>query len=421
MARKVERLNDPSVKKAKAPGYYADGNGLYLQVRGPQAKSWVFRYKRDGNARDMGLGGYPAVTLAAAREAAQEARKHLSQNKDPIKERDDARRAKKLAEAGSVTFQQFAEQWIDTNETAWKNTKHKQQWRNTLKDYAYPVFGDMPVGEVTTDLVLKVIEPIWATKTETASRVRGRIERILDSAKARGLRTGENPAVWRGHIKGILPSRNAIARTEHHAALPYADVPAFIARLRGRQGSSTARALEVTILTALRTSEAIGATFDEFDFAAKVWSVPPERVKGRTVGDAAFRVPLCDRVIAIVKELAATKVSKFVFPSRKPDKPLRDIAMLMMLWDMQPGMTVHGFRSSFRDWAAEQTSAAHDVCEYALSHMPKDKVVKAYLRADLLEKRRPLMEDWAKYCEPPAKKKPARAASAADAASVTTA
>jgi integrase len=405
MVRRIERLSDRTVKTKKAKGFYADGDGLFLRVTETRAKGWIFRFKRDGKTHDMGLGGYPSVSLSEARQKAKDARKHRDEGNDPIKQRNAQALQIRLEEAQSVTFREAAEQLIETNEAVWKNAKHRQQWTNTLKTYAYPVLGDVPVNYVTTDLVLKVVEPLWAIKTETASRVRGRIERVLSYAKVRGWRTGENPALWRGHLAEILPQRSKIAPTEHHAALPYKDVPTFMARLRDKD-SVTARALEVTVLTVLRTGEVIGAQFDEFDFAAKVWSVPPERMKGRKKGDAPFRVPLCARVIAIVREMAATKTSEFVFPGRERGEPLSNMAMLMMLRDMDLDITVHGFRSSFRHWAKEQAQTPdHDpggtpgsVREYALSHMPKDKVKRAYLRADLLEKRRPLMEEWAKYC-----------------------
>ena len=263
----------------------------------------------------------------------------------------------------------------------------------------------MPVADVNTDLVLKVIEPIWATTTETASRVRGRIERVLSSAKVRGLRDGENPALWRGHLAEILPNRSKIAPVEHHPALPYEDVSAFIARLRAKKGI-TALALEFTILTAVRTSEAIGAKFNEFDLAAKVWRIPGERMKA----GQPHRVPLCDRAIAIVKALAATGLKDYVFPGLKRGEPLSDMAMLMMLRDMHPDITVHGFRSAFRDWAGEETNTPHDICEAALAHTRKDKAHAAYQRGDLFKKRNRLMWAWAEYCEPPVAARRRRAA-----------
>jgi integrase len=282
-----------------------------------------------------------------------------------------------------------------------------------LTTYAYPILGDVPVADVNTELVLKVLQQsvqhdgksvsLWNARTQTASRVRGRIERVLSSAKVRGLRDGENPAAWRDHLKEILPNPSEIASVEHHPALPYEHVPTFIARLRAKKGIS-ALALEFTILTAVRTSEAIGATFNEFDLAAKVWTIPAERTKT----EKEHRVPLAPRGVAIVKELAATRLNEFVFPGLKRGKPLSSLAMLMMLRDMHPGITVHGFRSSFRDWAGEETNAPHDICEAALAHT-RGKTHAAYQRGDLLKKRDTLMQAWAEYCEPPTAAKRRRA------------
>ncbi len=395
MARKIARLTDRTIKAKTEKGYYADGDGLYLQVSATGAKSWIFRFKSKGKARDMGLGGFPSVSLSEARQKAKEAREHRDKGKDPIEQRAAAAAQERRTDARSTTFKECAEQLIASNEAGWKNAKHRQQWRNTLVTYVYPVFGDVPVADVNTDLVLKVIEPIWATKTETASRVRGRIERVLRAAKARGLRDGENPAVWRDHLKEVLPERSKIAPVEHHPALPYKDVPAFVARLRAKKGV-TALALEFTILTAVRTSEAIGAKFSEFDMAAKVWRIPGERMKA----GEPHRVPLCDRAVAIVKELAATRLNEYVFPGLIKGEPLSNMAMLMMLRDMQPDITVHGFRSSFREWAGEETATPHDICEAALAHTRKDKVHAVYQRGDLFNKRDTLMQAWAEYCEP---------------------
>ena len=405
MARRIDRLTDRTIKAKKEKGYYADGDGLYLQVSTTGAKSWIFRFKSKGKARDMGLGGFPSVSLSEARQKAKDARKHRDEGNDPIAARAAAEAQKRLAEARGTTFRECAEQLIASNENGWKNAKHRQQWRNTLATYAYPVLGDVPVADVTTDLVLKVIEPIWATKTETASRVRGRIERVLSAAKVRGLRDGENPARWHDHLRETLPEKSEIARVKHHPALPYKDVPAFIARLRAKK-LTTARALEFTILTAVRTSEAIGATFDEFDLAAKAWRIPGERMKA----GEPHRVPLCDRAVAIVKELAATKLNDFVFPGVKRGEHLSEMAMLMLLRATRPGITVHGFRSSFRDWAGEETATPFDICEAALAHTRKDKVHAAYQRGDLFKKRDTLMQAWAKYCEPPTAAKRRRAA-----------
>ena len=384
MARKLDRLKDRSVKAKRARGYYGDGDGLYLQVTATGAKSWIFRFKRDGKARDMGLGGYPTVSLADARQRAHEACRLRDAGEVPIAARDAAVAQKQLAEARGTTFRQCAEQVIASQEAGWRNARHRQQWRNTL----------------ATELVMRVLQPIWTTKTETASRLRGRIESVLGAAETLGYRTGKSPAQWRGHLKNLLPRPSKIHKPEHHPALPYKDVPAFMARLRAREGV-TARALELTILAATRTKETIGATFDEFDLAAGVWTIPADRMKS----ELEHRVPLCDRAVAIVKELAATRLNDYVFPGLVRGEPLSSDAMLGLLGVLRSGITVHGFRSSFRDWAGEETNAAHDICEAALAHMRKDKAHAAYQRGDLLAKRRQLMDGWATYCEPPIAKR----------------
>jgi len=422
MARRIDRLTDKTVKAQKAKGLHADGDGLFLRVTKTKTgvnKGWVFRFKRDGKARDMGLGGYPAVSLAEARRKAKEAREQRDRGEDPIEERDAKARRKRAEKTRLVTFEKAAEAYMEDNKEGWKNAKHRQQWKNTLEAYVYPIIGDLPVPQIGVAHVREVLKAIWKKKPETASRVRGRIEAVIRAARSDDDGLWSNPARWERH-KDHFAKR---PKARKHPALPYQDVPAFLARLRAKRGS-TARALEVTILTALRTSEVIGARFDELDFAAKVWSVPPERMKGRVEGDDPFRVPLCDRVIAIVKEMEAARLGDFdvfVFPGINRRQPLSQMAMRMLVQDMQPGITVHGFRSSFRDWASEQTSAAHDVCEYSLSHMPSDEVVNSYKRTDLLEKRRPLMEQWAKHCGLRAQPtKPAKAKeTAAEARSVT--
>jgi integrase len=296
----------------------------------------------------------------------------------------------------SVTFEKAAEELIAAHEVGWKNAKHRQQWRNTLKVYAYPVLGNLPVANVDTEAVLAVLKPIWETKPETASRLRGRLEAVLSWAKARGLRSGDNPAQWRGHLDALLPKRTKVRRVKHHPALPYTEVPAFMAKLRARNGI-TPRCLEFVVLTAVRTGEAIGARFSEFDLAAKTWRIPGERMKA----GAEHRVPISDRAVSIIKEMAKTRVGPYVFPGLKDGQPISNMAMLMMLRDMRPGITTHGFRSSFRDWAGEETSHPHDICEAALAHTRRDKSHAAYQRRDLLEKRRRLMAEWAAFCAGP--------------------
>jgi integrase len=392
MAKLVKRLSDRFVKTAK-PGFYHDGDGLYLQVTSATARSWIFRYKVDGKTKDLGLGSLKKVSLANARQKAERQRQLRGEGRDPIEQQRAREAARRLAAGGAIAFRQAAEELIASREAAWRNPKHRQQWRNTLATYVYPSLGKLPVADVDTDAVLRVLQPIWRKKTETASRVRGRIEAVLSWASAKGLRNGTNPAQWRGHLEKLLPKKTKVRKVKHHAALPYAKLPAFMGRLRARAGV-TPRALELTILTAVRTSEAIGARFEEFDLAARVWTIPGERMKA----GEEHRVPLCDRVVAIVKEMAATRLGAYVFPGLKPDAPLSNMAMLMMLRDLQPDVTTHGFRSSFRDWAGEETSHPHDICEAALAHTRKDKSHASYQRGDLLAKRRKLMTEWADYC-----------------------
>jgi integrase len=393
MARSINRLSDRAVRSEKAKGLYPDGGGLYLQVGPTGSKSWIFRYKIGGRAKDMGLGALGHVSLAEAREKAVEVRRLRGQGKDPLTERDTQRAREKLAAAHATTFRDCAERLITSHETGWRNAKHRQQWRNTMATYAYPVLGDLSIADIDTTLVLRVLEPIWASKTETASRLRGRIEAVLSWAKARGLRESENPAQWRGHLDQLLPKRSKVRAVTHHPALHYKCVPAFITKLRARNGI-TPRALEFTIIAASRTGETLGATFDEFDLDARVWVVPPSRMKGAK----EHRVPLSQRAIEIVEEMATMRLSDFVFPGVKRGKPLSDMSLLMLLRELHPGVTTHGFRSSFKDWAAETTDFSDHVSEAALAHASADKVRQAYARGTLFAKRRELMEEWSNYC-----------------------
>jgi integrase len=294
-----------------------------------------------------------------------------------------------------MTFREGAETYIAAHKAGWKNPKHAAQWPATLATYVYPVFGDLPVQAIDTGLVMKALEPIWTAKPETATRVRGRIESVIDWATARGYRQGENPARWRGHLENLFPKKSKVRRVEHHPALPYDEIGAFTASLRG-QGGIGARALEFLILTAARTGEVIGARWDEFDLAQKVWTVPAERMKA----GKEHRVPLSAPALAIVEAMRETRESEFVFPGGKRGKPLSNMAMLKLLKRMgRDDLTAHGFRSSFRDWAAESTGFPSEVVEMALAHMVGDKVEAAYRRGDLFAKRRQLMEAWARYCE----------------------
>ena len=393
MPRTAKRLTTVKVKALRAPGLFADGDGLYLQITPTGAKSWVFRHKSGGRARDMGLGPISAVNLAQAREKAALCRRQRSEGNDPIEARKAAAAAARAAEAQRTTFREAAEQTLAAHEAGWRNRKHRQQWRNTLATYVYPVIGDISVAAVDKQLVLKVLEPLWRTKPETASRIRGRIERILDAAKARGQRDGENPARWRGHLDAALPKRSKVQSVRHHPALAYRDLPEFMSQLRDLQGV-TPRALEFTILTVARTGEAIGARWEEIDLEHQTWAVPGQRMKGGKM----HVVALSKCAIAILRELEQIRVGDFVFPGINPRRAISNMTMLMLLRDLRPGITVHGFRSTFKDWAVEQTSFPNFLTEAALAHMVADKVEAAYRRSDLLDRRRKLMDTWSRFC-----------------------
>jgi integrase len=349
--RNSTRLTARKVANLTKPGRHHDGGGLSLQIGKSGGKSWLFRYERAGRERWMGLGPITDVTLAEARDKARETRRLLLEGLDPL----DARHARRAAARGEgakgITFKDCAERLIASHERAWKNHKHRQQWANTLAVYCYPTIGNLPVGAVDTGLVLKCLEPIWATKTETASRVRMRIEAVLNWAKARGYRSGDNPALWRGHLDRLMPAPRSIKVVRHHPALPYRDIPAFMAELRAREGMS-ARALEVTALCTLRTAEVIGARWDEFDLIEKVWTIPASRMKGRRHQRREHRVPLPARVLEILATLPRN--GEYVFPGERGGH-LSDMAMLELMRGMRPGFVPHGLRSSFKDWASEST------------------------------------------------------------------
>jgi integrase len=394
MARGVARLAAVALPKLK-PGMHADGGGVYLQVTKSGARTWIFRFMLRGHAREMGLGPLHTVALAEAREKARECRKLLLEGIDPIEARKAKRAGERLAAATAMTFQECAASYISAHQAGWRNPKHRAQWPATLEAYVYPVFGSLPVQAIDTGLVTKALEPIWTAKPETASRVRGRVESVLDWATARGYRQGENPARWKGHLDHLLPARSKVRRVEHHAALPYPEMAAFMAELRSQEGIG-ARALEFAILTAARTGEVIGARWEEIDIAGRLWIVPGARMKA----SKEHRVPLSSRALAILEEMAAIRRGDFVFPGARAGKPLSNMAFLMLLRRMGRGdLTAHGFRSSFRDWAAESTGFPSEVVEMALAHTVGDKVEAAYRRGDLFQKRRQLMEAWAKHCE----------------------
>ena len=376
------------------PGRYGDGDGLWLVVSATGARKWVFRFSFGGKVTEMGLGGASAVTLAQARSLALEARQMIAAKKNPI----EARREAVRAEAGKPTFGAIADALIEAKAPEWRNEKHRAQWKMTLELYASPL-RLRPVDEIDTEAVLSVLQPIWQAKPETASRLRGRIEAVLDAARAKGHipRNEANPARWRGHLDKLLAKPSKLTRG-HHAAMAYEAIPAFMASLRERDATA-ALALELAILTGGRTSEILKAQWTEVDFEKRLWTLPPQRMKGGRV----HRVPLSGRALAILEKLAEAKTSPFVFPGQREGKPLSGMAMAMLLRRMKISTaTVHGMRSTFRDWAGNETEFARELTESALSHVVGDKTEQAYRRSDALEKRRALMEAWAHYCEPEA-------------------
>jgi len=397
MARTIGKLTALAVDKAKRRGYYSDGGGLYLQVSASGAKSWVFRFRDGGKLREMGLGPTHTIGLAEAREKARGCRRLRLERLDPIEARKTARAKAKLEAAKSMTFKQCAERYIASHKAGWRNPKHAKQWPSTLDAYVYPVFGHLPVQAIDVELIMKAIEPIWTMKPETAGRVRGRIESVLDWATARGYRQGENPARWRGHLENLLPKKTKVRRVEHHAALPYAELAEFMAKLRQQEGIS-ARALEFAILTVARTGEVIGAKWSEINPAERLWTIPAERMKA----GKEHRVPQSDAAMAILEEMQQIRQSDYVFPGAKSRRPLSNMAFLMLLRRMGRGdLTTHGFRSTFSDWCSERTNFPAEVPEMALAHTVSDKVEAAYRRGDLFQKRRQVMDAWARYCTAP--------------------
>jgi integrase len=392
-ARTLNRLSANLVKALAERGYYADGGGLYFRVSEFGTRLWAFRYTRAGKAREMGLGPYPEVTLKEAREFALEARKLLRDDQDPIEKRQARRSAMASERQAALTFAQCAAAFIAVKENEWKNAKHGEQWRTTLATYADPVIGKMLVRDVQQAHILKILEPIWTTKTETASRLRGRIENVLDYASARGYRQGDNPARWRGHLDKILATPSKVAKVEHHTALDYGHIGAFMVELR-RQFSMGARALEFAIITAARSGEVRGANWAEIDLDRAVWTIPEQRMKaGRE-----HRIPLSDSALSMLRAMPRIKDCELVFPNTK-GTALSDMTLTAVLRRMGCPVTAHGFRSTFRDWAGETTAYPREVIEHALAHQLKDKAEAAYARGTLFEKRRNLMADWALFCD----------------------
>ncbi|WP_298011714.1 site-specific integrase [uncultured Aquabacterium sp.] len=402
MPKKAKEMSAIEVRNLAEPGTHFVGGvaGLALRIKDTGAKSWVLRATIGSKRRDYGLGGFPDVPLASAREAAREARMKIKAGIDPVEETRKARSALKASQAVALTFRRAGEAYIKAHSEGWRNEKHADQWTNTLATYAYPKIGDLLVQDVQLPQVLAVLEPIWTTKTETASRVRGRIEAVLDWATARGHREGLNPARWRGHLDKLLPKPSKVARVEHHTALPASEMPSFMAALRGQPGAG-ARALEFAILTAARSGEVRGATWREIDLDAGVWLIPGERMKaGRE-----HRVPLSPEAVALLKALPKHGETDLVFVGAKGGQ-LSDMTLLAVVRRMKAPCVPHGFRSTFRDWAAEHTNYPSEMAEMALAHTISDKVEAAYRRGDMFEKRRQMMADWAAFCAAGSKEKP---------------
>lgn len=406
--------------KHAGEGMHADGNGLYLRVGPTGGKSWIFRYQLHGKRREMGLGTLAEKSVVEARAEAAELRKIARAGVDPIEARRQGRAAQKeaahAATARKTTFRDVAEDYIETKRAGWANAKHAAQWASTLETYAYPFIGDLPVAEITTDDVLNILRPLWTTKTETATRVRQRIECVLTAAKVKRLREGENPAAWRGHLQEVLPAPKKLKRVRHHPALPYVRMGAFMRALREVPGFG-ARALEFAILTAARSGEVRGAKWSEFNLAQKLWVVPASRMKATR----EHRVPLSPAALMLLKALPRIEGVDYVFPGVKSGKPISDMTLAAVIRRMNEGddgpawidehgeeIVPHGFRSTFRDWVAEQTNHPRDLAERALAHVLDSKVEAAYQRGDMLDRRRALMNEWAAYCEPKRSTRPKR-------------
>ena len=392
MARGINKLTARTVETLDKPGRYSDGGNLYLSISVNGGKRWTFLYRWQGKPREMGLGSASrgGVPLAKAREKAAAARALLHDGINPLEEK----RATDRATLAVPTFGAFADQYVEAMKPSWRNAKHAAQWAMTLEQYAEPI-RDRPINTIDTEAVLEVLKPLWQRVPETAERLRGRIENVLHAARVRGYRSGENPATWRGHLDQFLPKRQRLTRG-HHAAMAYDKVPEFMVKLRARE-SLASLALEFAILTACRTGEVLGARWDEFDLEKVEWTIPASRMKA----GKPHRVPLSARALAIIEALHETRDGDFVFPGGRAGKPLSSMAMAMQLRRMKvDGITVHGFRSAFRDWAAETTSFPHEVCEMALAHVIANKAEAAYRRGDLFDRRRKLMEAWTSYCEP---------------------
>ncbi|WP_196800587.1 site-specific integrase [Thioalkalivibrio sp. ALJ16] len=391
MPRKAEEMGALAIKRLEHPGEYTVGGvaGLRVRVYDNGHKYWLLRATIAGRVREIGIGPYPEVTLAKAREAASDMRMQIREGIDPLAERRAAKDALAAATAKALTFSDCTDRYLANKSAGFRNEKHRRQWRSSLEQYADPIIGRLPVDRIELAHVLEVLQPVWRTRTETASRVRGRMEKVLDYATVSGYRDGSNPARWRGNLDAILPAPSKLKKVRHHRALPWAEVPPFMAALRERSGTA-AQALQFLVLTATRSGEVRGATWDEIDLESSTWSIPAERMKaGRT-----HVVPLSDAALEILE--ARPDRDGLVFPGQRGGM-LSDMSLSSVLKRMQVDATVHGFRSSFRDWVSETTRYPHEVAEMALAHTIPNATERAYRRGDLLEKRRALMDEWAAY------------------------
>jgi integrase len=386
-ALEIENLTDPGL-------HYTGSDYLYVQVKGPKWRSWIFRYTMGGRTQYLGLGSLRKVPLSDARRKARECARSVGNGVNPLESKRGDRQRRELDEAKRVTFREAGDRYIAAHRDTWRSEKHRNQWDATLGTYVFPVLGDLPVQAIDVGLVLKILEPIWAVKSETANRVRGRIETVLDWAKARGYRDGENPARWRGHLSNLLPKRSKVRAVVHHPALPYAEIGRFMGELRTR-GGIAASALEFTILTAARTGEVLGARWDEIDLEQRLWTIPAQRMKAAR----EHRIPLSAPAAALLERLQSVREGDLIFPGARSGQPLSNMAMIVVLRRMsRPDLTVHGFRSTFRDWASECTRFEREAVEMALAHAVGSKVETAYRRGDLFDKRRRLMDAWAQFC-----------------------
>jgi integrase len=391
MVEKKQRLTARAVASQRKPGLYGDGSGLWLRVLPGGAKSWVFRFMLHSRARSMGLGPYPEIMLAEARLLALEARRSARQGVDPIEDRKRRRAAERAAVSG-MSFAEAARRFIESHADGWRDPRAASTWTSSLERVAFPAFGEVDVREIKPEHVEQALRPIWTTRAETASRVRGRIEKVLDWAKTRGYRSGPNPAAWKANLDHLLPRLSKVRKATHHRALPWGELPAFLDRLRAVNGMG-ARALEFLILTAARSGEVRGATWDEIDLEAGVWTVPAERMKG----GREHRVPLSADAVGLLRALPRMEGSPWVFFAARGGK-LSDMTVSAVCRRMGVDAVPHGFRSSFRDWCAEATNYPREVAEQALAHVNADKVEAAYRRSDLFERRRELMKEWAAFC-----------------------